>query len=68
MDALNKNNDKLSDLQGDFREFKGSHNVRVNVIEENMKSDKFWAKVQTIGTMPVVLAIHQIGKHFGILK
>ena len=65
MDALRDNTTKLTDLHGDFREFKGVQETKVAALEDAAKSDRFWGRVQTVAVLPIVGSLHQIARHFG---
>lgn len=68
MNALQYNNSKLTELHGDFREFKGIIDTKVDTLETQAKSDKFWGRVSNVAVLPVVAALHQIANHFGLIK
>ena len=53
---------------GDFREFRGEHSTKVKVLEENVKSDRFWHKVQTGCVIPVVGGLHQLAQYLHWIK
>jgi len=59
---------KVETYHGDFREFRGSYQEKVETIEEQIKSDKFWQRVQMVCVVPIVGVGHQILAHFGWIK
>jgi hypothetical protein len=68
LQRFDKQDDKLHELHGDFREFKGAMEVKVEQLEISAKNDKFWGRVQTVAVLPVVGLLHQIASHYGIIK
>lgn len=67
-DGIQKQSEKLDTLHGDWREFKGSMEVRVKAVETQAKSDRMWGHLETVVVIPVVAAIHQLATHFGVIK
>lgn len=68
MNSLETNNTKLGELLGDFREFKGVQETKVNALEEAAKSDKFWGRVQTIAVLPIMTVLHIGASKLGLIK
>lgn len=59
---------KLDTMSGDFREFKGGMSVRVETLQKEQDSQKFWHTLKTVAVIPVVAVLHQIAAHFGWIK
>jgi hypothetical protein len=64
---------KVEEYHGDFREFRGEIKARVEdvehkiqVIEDGASSDRKWMRIQSAAVIPVVGALHQLAKHFGL--
>ena len=65
------NNDlmqKLMDMHGDFREFRGEMSARVSQIEKDTDKVEMWSNVKTIAVIPVVMALHVLGTKIGLIK
>jgi hypothetical protein len=68
LEKLDKQNEKMDELHGDFREFKGKMDEKVTTIEAGVKSDRLWGRIQTVAVLPVVGVLHQIAVHYGLIK
>lgn len=67
--------EKLGEIRGDFREFKGTmatqvsfHTTQIDEIKEQAKDDRKWARIQTGVVIPVVAGLHQIASYLGLIK
>lgn len=54
--------EKLVELQGDFREHKGSTTERLKSLEDN----KRWDNYRTYAIGPILIALHYIGSRLGM--
>jgi len=68
LDKLDDHGTKLDALHGDFREFKGSTEVKVANLKEQADSDRKWGRIQTIVVVPVVAALHVLAGKLGVIK
>ena len=59
---------KLTELHGDFREFRGEMKIRVSAIEDDAKEAKKWENIKLFTILPVVAGLHGIATKIGILK
>jgi hypothetical protein len=77
--AVNALSKTVEQYHGDFREHRGSTEVKLKSLEddaanlaksikEDAKSDKFWSNVKTVCVIPVLGLGHQIAAHFGWIK
>ncbi len=53
---------------GDFREFRGVTQTKVNSLEEDAKSARLWQKIQVVCVIPVVGALHQLAQYLHWIK
>lgn len=68
LDALGKFNDKLDALHGDFREFKGSVEVKVGSLEKDRDNENMWTNIKVIAVLPIVAALHVLATKLGMIK
>ena len=53
---------------GDFREFRGVTQTKVNSLEEDAKSARLWQKIQVVCVIPVIGALHQLAQYLHWIK
>jgi hypothetical protein len=68
LDALTKFNDKLNDLHGDFREFKGTVTTQVNSLEKSHDNIDMWTNIKVVAVIPIVAALHVLASKVGLIK
>jgi len=68
LEAVTDTKDKLDSLHGDFREFKGQQQTKVEQLVKDSDSDRLWGRIQTVAVIPVVAAIHAFANHKGWIK
>lgn len=60
--------EKLTELHGEFREFRGAMTVRVKNIEEDAKDARKWENYKIYMVLPVTAALHELARHLGLTK
>lgn len=60
--------EKLVELHGDFREFRGEIKVRVSQIEEDAKEARKWENIKLYTILPVTVGLHSLATKIGLLK
>jgi hypothetical protein len=66
--GIDKLGDKVSNLHGDFREFRGIMSTKVEALEGQAKSDRMWNRIQTVAVVPLIAAIHAAASKYGFIK
>jgi len=60
--------EKLTELHGDFREFRGEVKARLTQVEKDADRAEMWANIKTIAVIPVVMGLHALGIKVGAIK
>lgn len=68
LDSLSTLNNKLDDLHGDFREFRGIITTKVASLEKDRDNENLWTNVKVIAVLPVVAALHILASKVGLIK
>jgi hypothetical protein len=50
--------DKLDELRGEFKEFKGAKDVQVSALEKKLANQEFWENVKVVAVMPIMAVFH----------
>ncbi len=59
---------KLMEMHGDFREFRGEMTARVVQIEKDSDKVEMWNNIKLVCVLPVTMALHAVGTKIGIIK
>jgi hypothetical protein len=68
LEAITALTKTVEQYHGDFREFRGEIKTKVETLETDAKSDRFWARVHAIAVVPVVGGLHQAAQYFHWIK
>jgi hypothetical protein len=64
----NQQSAAITKLLGEFKEFKGGMDVRVEAIEDHAKSIRLWGHIETVVVIPIIAIMHQAAAHLGWIK
>ena len=60
--------DKLVELHGDFREFRGEMKARVTQIEDDAKDARKWENIKVYAVLPLAVGLNAIASKLGLIK
>lgn len=60
--------DKLVELHGEFREFRGEMKARVDNIEKDADDARKWENYKIYAILPITVGLHAIATKLGLIK